>query len=306
MTEYNTVIVGGGPIGASTAYFLSQQSSQDGIALITNDPEEDPTQQVTYRYAGGSVRWFWDEDEKREATTITAKFINELLDKGIELSALKDTYHFVYRGVHTPSLNIKSAELVKYFLTESAKQGVTVQNDTQLESIEKSEDGYILNTSKGQIKAKKVLLALGVNNVKYMPGLELENEKRQLFVTDVPVDEFRAKLPHTILKFDDAYGYVFLKKIDGVLKVVVGQEDLVEDEDETQAVDYYKQLMDSPFGDAMPWLKDAKVEKLLWGVDAATKTLLIKDDGQGLYSANCGSSVRSCVYIGQQLSQKLI
>ena len=61
MTDmYDILILGGGPIGASTAYFLTKESSLK-VGLLRREPNEDPQHLATYKYAGGSVRWFWDE-----------------------------------------------------------------------------------------------------------------------------------------------------------------------------------------------------------------------------------------------------
>jgi hypothetical protein len=124
-------------------------------------------------------------------------------------------------------------------------------------------------------------------------------KKRQIFVLDTPVNKFNENMPHTIVPVgDDGYGFVFVKNIDGNKKIVLGQEDIVEDTDESGPVNYYDQLTSSDFGKIMPFLKKAKVEKILWGIDAGNKTLDIVINKDGLIAAHCGSAVRSCVYIG--------
>lgn len=299
--KYDILIVGGGPIGASTAYFLSQQNPNLKIGLINKNDDE----RAAFKNAGGCIRWFWDEDIKRQMTTETANFVKQLLNDGLDLSEIEDYYFFLYRGAYTPALNIKGASLVSYFVESAQSQGVDVIDD-EVVKIDDSETGYTVRTKNNQFSAAKVLLSLGVNNEKFMPTLSVEHEKRQLFVVDTVIDESNENMPHTIVPVGESgYGFIFVKNINGVKKLVVGQEDIVEDTDETQAVDYFAELVSSDFGNIMPFLKKAKVEKILWGVDAGNKTLDVVDDGRGLIAAHCGSAVRSCVYIGKTLAKKL-
>jgi len=304
MEAYDIIIVGGGPIGASTAYFLSQTDSSKKIALITDDPEGDRS--VTYRYAGGSISWYWADPLRTEMTTVTANFIKRLIrNKKVDLGALEHNYHALYQGTFTPSLNIRSAALVQYFLSE-AEKSITVQRNSRLSNIEKlPKGGFVLTAGGKSYKTKRLLLALGVHNEDFIPDIKIVHNKRQIFVTDLPVDASREKMPHTIVPIGKGYGYVFIKKFPNGLKVVVGQEDVFDHSDETKAIDYYDKLMETTLGEVMPWLKDAKVTDILWAIDVEGKLLQLYDDGNGLLAANCGSAVRSCVWIGKELSKKL-
>lgn len=301
METKEILIVGGGPIAASTAFHLAKS----GKKVTVIKPGDDDQKSAAYRNAGGCIRWFWDEKIKADMTTETAMFVKELIKKGVDLSAIEDYYHFVYRGAFTPALNINGFKFVNYLFSEAASMGAEILLGHILKEVKQKDGIAEVTTDNGNFRAEKVLLALGTDNEKFMPGLELEKEKRQIFVTDIEVTPERENLPHTIVPVgDDAYGFVFIKKIDDQLKVVVGQEDIVEDDDETKAVDYWNELMESDLTKIMPWLKGAKVEKILWGVDAGNKTLRIENKG-ALYSANCGSAVRGSVYIGRTLAEEL-
>ena len=62
---------------------------------------------------------------------------------------------------------------------------------------------------------------------------------------DLPVDDARARWPHTIVQIGDGYAYAFVKRFGGDLRVVVGQEDLVTDDDHTGPVDHFAELLDA-------------------------------------------------------------
>jgi glycine/D-amino acid oxidase-like deaminating enzyme len=296
-TQFDIVIVGGGPIGSSTAYFLSQNKSLK-IALVTKDDFESST----FKSAGGSIRWYWDDQVKTEMTKQTADFIKELIGKGIDLGHLEDTYLFLNRGVHVPSLNIGSAKLINYFQKEFTNAGGVLIN-SEVKSVDKADDGFKIITTDGELTSKKVLVAAGPNTDKLVPDFKLEYEKRQLFVLDLPVDENRKTFPHTIIPINDGVAYVFIKIIEGEYKMLVGQEDVVED-DEQGPNDYYSELLKAGLSDRMPFLANTKPDKILFGYDADNKTLEVHQEGN-LFAAACGSAIRGCVYIGKTLADKI-
>lgn len=300
--NFDIAIVGGGPIGASTAYFLLKNGFTGKLCIIDDKSNE----RATYKSAGGCLRWTWDDPLKREMTSVTADFIKEKVSEGLDLSLINDNYYFVYNGKFTPAMNLRGAALVDYFLNEAVALGAVLFDDKVSSVTRKNNEYQILTASDKSVMSSKVLLALGVHNENFMPGLNVEHEKRQIFVVDTKVDSESKNLPHTIVPVgDDGYGFVFLKNIAGELKFVVGQEDIINDDNEESAVDYYKDLMDSDLGNIFPYLKDASVEKILWGIDAGNKKLeIIEKDN--LFAAHCGSAIRSCVYIGQAVSQALV
>src|SRR6185436_7638615 len=114
--NYDIIIVGGGPIGASTAYFLSQKTDKK-ILLLERGNKDDHVR--TFEYAGGSIRWWWETEEKIKMTKATADFIKQKNSEGVDLSYHKDSYVFLNRGIQTPSINISGKKLADYFLKSS-------------------------------------------------------------------------------------------------------------------------------------------------------------------------------------------
>ncbi|GAB3170492.1 hypothetical protein GCM10027059_37060 [Myceligenerans halotolerans] len=327
--DVDVAICGAGPIGAATARFLARRRPGLHIAMLTADrpgalpgrgpgalPDAvpdgsladptDPDHRATYRYSGGSIRWAWDDAVKREMTSETAGFVRGLLSDGVELDALENTYHLLHTGELIPALNLSAARLVDHLVNTARADGVAWHPGTTVTAVRPGDDGgYVVETSQGDVHARQVLVALGARTPRVLPAHDTEAEKRQLFVLDLPVDEHRARLPHTIVPVGKGFAYVFVKRTDGGIRVVVGQEDIVEDDDTAGPVDYWAELLDSGVGDVLPWLRDARVERILWGVDSAHKKLAVTEPVPGLLAANCGSAVRSAAWIGRTLADRL-
>jgi glycine/D-amino acid oxidase-like deaminating enzyme len=106
-------------------------------------------------------------------------------------------------------------------------------------------------------------------------------------------------MPHVVAPLRGGFVYVFVKELDNGLRVVVGQEDLVRDDDHDQPVDYFAALLDAGAADRFPFLRAAGVEQVLWGLDWARKTPHIGRHGDGLFTVNCGSAVRVCLPAGR-------
>ena len=303
--QYDIAIVGAGPIGAATAYHLADSGKK--IALISSEPlSEDPDHQATYLYAGGSVRWFFDDPEIAKMTETTAGFIRDRLKENIDLSAIEDSYVFVHRGLAAPSLNISGSKLVAYLVAEAEKKGVVRYQGATLKSFAKQADGYMLDTSAGPLSAKKVLLALGSSLSRFVPDAGFEFEKRQTFILGLPVPPERAAFPHLVMPLRGGIVYVFIKKVGNDLKMLVSQEGIVYENGKPEPDDYFKELCDKGLTDMMPFLKDAAVEKVLWGFDALNKKLKVYSPDQQLFAAACGSAIRGSISIGQQLADTLL
>lgn len=298
--HYHNLILGGGPIAASTAYFLSLEKNEQAIGLITQEPGG--AENAAYLQAGGSLRWFWPDDLKTEMTKQTADFISVLNEQGVDLSLIKDNYLFLHRGKYVPSLNLSSKKLVAWFL-EQAK-GLEVHTDAVISAVEKQDNGWKVITTKGEYTADKVLLALGANN-KQFANVDIEEEKRQLFVLDIPVGDTEKNFPHTIVPVQEGIAYVFIKQFPEGLRFVVGQEDVIDGNSEEAPDVQLKEMLDAGLGAIMPFLKEGKVEKHLWAVDVKNKNLLLEETQPGLWAANCGSAVRACVWIGREVAKKL-
>ena len=253
-----------------------------------------------------NIQWNWWQHEpiKAEMTQITANFINKLIDKGIDLSSRRDYYLWFDEGQMIPALNVSGSKLVKYFIDQAVKRGLIYKFSTMLEKIVEEDGLYKLSTNKGDFLAKKVLLAVGPNINKFLPKAKVGFEKRVLNVLDTPITKERLNFPHVILPWKDGWVFLFLKKIGDETKLIFGQEDIIEYSSKWEEENYFNKFK-KDLTQLMPFLKNAKVEKVLWGFDATNKTLKIYEEGN-LIAANCGSAVRSCVYIGQKVAEKLL
>ncbi len=301
------VILGSGPIAASSAYFLMQNRPPNSrVLLITEEPlAVDTRHTATYRYAGGSVRWYWDDVQKQQATRVTAEFIKELLARGVDLAALEDRYLFLHRGVSVPSLNLSGAKLVEYLLTEAQQQGLEIRRKTSVINLVAEKNSVQIVTSSGTVLAKQVVVALGASVAKMFPQLPIELEKRQLFVLDLPITDERRDLPHTIVPLVGGFVYFFVKNIGGVPKFVLGQEDLIRHTDQPGAENYFEQLIARGLLKALPFLQEAQVADILWGFDVTHKQPRFDQPLANVFVVTCGSAVRSCIAIGQQTAQLL-
>jgi glycine/D-amino acid oxidase-like deaminating enzyme len=170
-TPYDILILGGGPIGTSTLYNLTKSSKAGRIGLVTNDLKDDP--RTTFMNSGGCINWDWPDPLKKQMMTETKDFLFGLIDEGVDLLENKDSYFSLYDGSYVPSLNISAARLVEYFKKQSAEKGATIHEDTEITSVTNNGELYTIVTNKGELKAKIVLLALGVTNEKFMPGMYL-------------------------------------------------------------------------------------------------------------------------------------
>lgn len=301
LAEADVAICGAGPIGAATAIFLARPDLR--VVLIDHDPADDPTHVATYRYSGGSIRWTWPDPVKREMTTQTEQFIRGAA-AGAELGMIENTYHLLHTGEHIPALNVSATGLVGMLRDQAQEAGARLV-DALVTGVRPDGSGHVVETSRGAIRASRVLGAMGAANASVFPQVSAEAEKRQLFVLDLPVPPEREQLPHTIVPIGDGFGYVFVKLIDGRLRVVVGQEDIVEDEDTSGPVDHWKEILDSGLATTLPWLRDARVDDILWGVDTAQKTLVVDEPSPGVIVANCGSAIRSAAWLGRTLAERL-
>lgn len=303
LAEADVAICGAGPIGAATAIFLARPDLR--VVLIDHDPADDPAHVATYRYSGGSIRWTWPDPVKREMTTQTEQFIRgAAAGADAELGMIENTYHLLHTGEHIPALNVSATGLVGLLRDQAQEAGATFV-DALVTGVRPDGSGHVVETSRGAIRAGRVLGAMGAANASVFPQVSVEAEKRQLFVLDLPVPPEREQLPHTIVPIGDGFGYVFVKLIDGQLRVVVGQEDIVEDEDTSGPVDHWKEILDSGLATTLPWLRDARVDDILWGVDTAQKTLVVDEPSPGVLVANCGSAIRSAAWLGRTLAERL-
>jgi glycine/D-amino acid oxidase-like deaminating enzyme len=292
-------VVGCGPIGAATAYGLARAGVR-GVTLVTGTPDT-----ATYRNSGGSVCWHRDDPEKAAMIRATAEFVQQRVAAGAAIRVREQPYLFLDRGLLVPALNIASADLVADLAGLAVAGGVRTRDLGLVTGVEPVDGGHRVVGERGTVEARVVVLALGTGNAALTGGPSPELEKRQLYVLDVPVTPERAMLPHLVAPVGGGYAYVFVKHVDGELRLLLGQEDLVTDDDLSGPVDRLDELLAGGVADRFPFLRGAAATTLLWGVDHAAKLPVLAEPGPGLLSVNCGSAVRACVPIGEHAAARV-
>lgn len=226
-------------------------------------------------------------------------FVRAAVAAGAPIDCREVPYLFLTHGVLVPALNVASGDVVEHLLGEARGAGATQIDLGPVSAIERAGGGHRVVCDAGTVDAAVAVVALGAGNAAVVPGLVPEWEKRQLFVLDLPVDDDRAALPHMIAAVGDGHAYVFVKRFDDGMRVVVGQEDVVVDEDPTGPVDHFGALVDAGVGTAFPFVCAAEVEQILWGVDWPGKLPHVEASAPGLLTVNCGSAVRVCIAAGR-------
>jgi glycine/D-amino acid oxidase-like deaminating enzyme len=301
--DFDIAVLGSGPIGSLTAYNLTKTSGLKTV-LVSREPEVDYT--ATYLNAGGSIRTYWDDPEKLAATTETTAFIRDAIAAGADLDIVDNGYLFLNRGVKVPAINISGAKLLRHVLSLATDAGLERIHGVAIESVEPDGDTIRIVASGETIRAKKAVLCLGVANERFALDLDIDVEKRQLYVLDVPVDDDRAGFPHTIFPLGHGLALLFVKKVAGKLRLVLGEEGLVEHEHSPVPEDHFRELVALGLADRMPFLRGAGVERILWGFDATNKLPRIESDDGRVFTANCGSAVRASAYIGRRVAEAVI
>lgn len=287
-------VVGSGPIGAATAHQLALAGVR-GVALVGEEAAAG-----AYRSSGGSVCWHRSDEIKAAMIRQTADFVRERVAAGASIRVRETPYLFLDAGVLAPALNVSAADLVADLVALAVDGGVERVDVGRVLAVEPVPGGRRVVGERGSVEARVTVLALGAGNPTLVPALPSRLEKRQLFVLDLPVDDQRARLPHVVVPIGAGYAYVFVKQTDDGLRVLLGQEDLVADDDLTGPVDHFAELLAAGVADRFRFVRRAGVQRILWGVDWADKRPHLAEHGPGLLTVNCGSAVRACVPIGQR------
>lgn len=285
-------VAGAGPLGAATAYHLACRGI--GVAIVGRDRPD-----AAFRNSGGSICWHRPDARTAELIRETADFVRDAVADGARIRCRDVPYLFLTEGVQVPALNIDSADLVDHLLAAAQEAGAVRLDLGDVRGVDGDRGGMTLRCDRGDVGAGVVVLALGAANADLVTGLDPAWEKRQLFVLDLPVDADRARMPHTVTSVGDGYAYVFVKEFDDGLRVVVGQEDLVDDDDPAGPVDHFEALLDGGVGDRFPFLRGAGVERILWGMDWPGKLPHVEEHRPRVFSVNCGSAVRACIAGGR-------
>lgn len=287
-------VVGAGPLGAATALALAGRVGE--VVLV--DGGDAP---AAWRSSGGSVCWHRSDPTKADLIRRTADAITARVADGAPLRVRSRPYLLLEQGVLVPALNVASADVVADLVARAECGGVRRVDVGRVHAVARRGPGWGVEGERGTVDAGVVLLAAGAGNVDLMPGLPRRLEKRQLYVLDLPVDDARARLPHIVAKVGPGAVYAFVKEFDDGPRVVVGQEDLVADDDESGPTDHWPALLAAGLADALPFIASARPERILWGLDWADKLphLATAPGDPTLLSVNCGSAVRVCVAVGE-------
>jgi glycine/D-amino acid oxidase-like deaminating enzyme len=291
---YAIAVLGAGPIGAATAYQLALRGVP-GVALACGGPEDGA---AAYPQSGGSVCWHRPDPAKAAAIEETASYLRSAVAAGAPIRYRSAPYLLLESGALAPALNVTAADLVSHLRVEAERRGVATVGTGRVRAVAAAGTGYRVVGDRSTVDAQVVVLALGAGNLALAPGLPRELEKRQLFVLDLPVDEARAGLPHIVAPVGDGYAYCFVKEFDAGLRLVLGQEELVTDDDMAGPVDYLDTLL-ARVGPVFPFLAGARAERILWGPDWTSKAPSLGEQAPGLITVNCGSAVRACLSIGR-------
>lgn len=293
------VVAGAGPLGAATAYHVARRGVQ--VTIVSQDRPD-----AAFRNSGGSICWHRPDPGRAAVIRETADFVRAAVADGAGIDCREVPYLFLTDGVQVPALNIDSGGLVDHLLAEAERAGAVRVDLGPVTRIADGADGYVVVCDGGTVHARAVVAALGAGNPTVVDGHPVAWEKRQLFVLDLPVGEDRAGLPHTIAAVGDGHAYIFVKRFDGGLRVVVGQEDIVEDDDAGGPVDHFAELLDAGVGEHFPFLRSAAVERILWGLDWPGKMPHVEEHAPGLVSVNCGSAVRACIAGGRAAADAVV
>ncbi|MFZ1747876.1 MAG: geranylgeranyl reductase family protein [Nitrospirales bacterium] len=202
--QYDVIVVGMGPAGASTAYELSRL----GMSVVAFDKQVHPR----YKVCGGGL----------------SARIERILPADFKAIVERTVYRvqFIYGG--TDSFIVESPRPVAYmvmrqtfdqWLVEKArKAGVEIREEESVVAIQELEDGVEVATGKGRYRGRVVIGADGAMSVvaqQCFPGREVGN-------TPALESEYHGDTPHTFQRSQTVlislhaakkgYGWVFPKE----------------------------------------------------------------------------------------------
>ena len=201
MKHFDVAIIGSGPSGASTAFYLGKQ----GISTVIIEKETLPR----YKTCGGG---FVNRGRKNMPFEI---------DEVIESEFFAVDSYFNNGKIHyqsakeTPIITMIMRDAFDNLIVEKAKEfGVTLLENHTLKSIDFLNDSTILNTSQGQISANFIIAADGVlSPTAKMAGWKEETRKlipALEYEVEVSAEDFKRLSKNVRFDIDAVpYGYAW-------------------------------------------------------------------------------------------------
>lgn len=227
------------PSGASTknAGFACFGTLSEQMAYLERSTEEEVLRLVDYKWRGlqrlrqnlgdsninfyqdgGYELFLNDEAEKAEACLDHLTYFNNLLKQAIgnaDIYAVADAKiaEFGFKGVNRMIYNpyegqIHTGKMMRALLNRVYEQDVLVLNNCSVNKIDQGNTSIRLETSHGNFKAKKVILATNAFAAQLFPNLDVIPGRGQVLVTK-PINGLKLKGTY---HFNE--GYYYFRNID--------------------------------------------------------------------------------------------
>ena len=149
MEKFDIAIIGSGPSGAMAAY----KAAEEGKKVVLIEKEKLPR----YKTCGGGLVF-----RGRNNLPFNIDQVVEKEFKEIEVF-FENSPHFFTAKRNEPIITMVMRDSFDQFLVEKAKEkGAILWEDTLLKDLERSDDGLILTTSRGNIQCSYLIAADGV------------------------------------------------------------------------------------------------------------------------------------------------
>jgi len=174
---------------------------------------------IEYYQHGGYELFMTGEEQKADEAIDRLEYLNKLMKPvidGHDIYAVADAkiaefgFNNVCRMIYNPyEGQIHTGKMMRVLLNKVYQKDVVVLNGCSVTTIESAGNSIRLNTSQGDFKAGKVILATNAFANRLYPGLQVTPGRGQVLVTR-PVNGLKLKGTY---HFSD--GYYYFRNIDG-------------------------------------------------------------------------------------------